>query len=57
MGAQEASAMEGGVGCGGGDGMWRVMRAGRMTQCDRKYTKRDGFETHLKFTIVVSCSM
>ena len=30
MGAREASATEGGVGCGGGDGMRRVMRAGRM---------------------------
>ena len=30
MGAREASATEGGVGCGGGDGMRRAMRAGRM---------------------------
>ena len=32
MGAREASAMEGGVRCGGGDGMRRVMRAGRMAR-------------------------
>ena len=32
MGAWEASTTEGGVGCGGGDGMWRAMRAGRMAQ-------------------------
>ena len=30
MGAREASATEGGVGCGGGDGMRRAMWAGRM---------------------------
>ena len=28
VGAREASATEGGVGCGGGDGMRRAMRAG-----------------------------
>ena len=32
MGAREASATEGGVWCGGGDGMRRVMRAGRMAR-------------------------
>ena len=32
MGAREASATEGGVGCGGGDRMRRAMRAGRMAQ-------------------------
>ena len=32
MGAREASATEGGVGCGGGDGMRRAMRAGRMAR-------------------------
>ena len=32
MGAREASATEGGVGCGGGDGMRRVMRAERMAR-------------------------
>ena len=32
MGAREASAMEGGVGYGGGDGMRRAMRAGRMAR-------------------------
>ena len=30
MGAREASATEGGVWCGGGDGMRRAMRAERM---------------------------
>ena len=30
MGTREASATEGGVGCGGGDRMQRAMRAGRM---------------------------
>ena len=32
VGAREASATEGGVGCGGGDGMRRAMRAGRMAR-------------------------
>ena len=32
MGAREASTTEGGVGCGGGDGMRRAMRAGRMAR-------------------------
>ena len=32
MGAREASATEGGVGCGGGAGMRRAMRAGRMAR-------------------------
>ena len=32
MGAREASATEGGVGCGGGDGKQRAMRAGRMAR-------------------------
>ena len=32
MGAREASATEGGVGCGGGDGMRHAMRAGRMAR-------------------------
>ena len=32
MGAREASATEGGVGCGGGDGMRRAMWSGRMAR-------------------------
>ena len=32
MGAREASATEGGVGCGGGDGMRRAMRVRRMAR-------------------------
>ena len=32
MGAREASVTEGGVECGGGDGMWHAMRAGRMAR-------------------------
>ena len=32
MGAREASVTEGGVGCGGGDGIRRAMRAGRMAR-------------------------
>ena len=32
MGAREASATKGGVGCGGGDRMRRAMRAGRMAR-------------------------
>ena len=32
MGVREASATEGGVGCGDGDEMRRVMRAGRMAR-------------------------
>ena len=32
MGAREASATEGGVGCGDGDGMRRAMWAGRMAR-------------------------
>ena len=32
MGAREASATEGGVGCGGGYGLRRAMRAGRMAR-------------------------
>ena len=32
MGAREASATEGGVWCGGGDGMRRAMRVGRMAR-------------------------
>ena len=32
MGAREASATEGGVRCGGGDGKRRAMRAGRMAR-------------------------
>ena len=32
MGAREASATEGGVWCGGGDGMRRAMRAERMAR-------------------------
>ena len=35
MGAREASATEGGVGCGGGDGMRRAMRAERMARPGR----------------------
>ena len=32
VGAREASTTEGGVGCGGGAGMRRAMRAGRMAR-------------------------
>ena len=34
MGAREASATEGGVWCGDGDGMRRAMRVGRMAGVD-----------------------
>ena len=40
MGAREASATEGGVGCGGGDGMRRAMRAGRMARPGRGRRRR-----------------
>ena len=40
MGAREASAMEGGVGCGDGDGMRRAMRAGRMARPGRGRRRR-----------------
>ena len=40
MGAREASATEGGVWCGDGDGMRRVMRAGRMARPGRGRRRR-----------------
>ena len=42
MDAREASATKGGVGCGGGDGMRRAMRAGRMARPggDRRRQRR-----------------
>ena len=42
MGAREASATEGGVGCGGGDGMRRAMRAGRTARLGGGRRRRHG---------------
>ena len=40
MGAREALATEGGVWCGGGDGMRRAMRVGRMARPGRGRRRR-----------------
>ena len=64
MGTREASAMEGGVGCGGGDGMRRAMRARRMAQPGggRRRRRRgrdefDGWATEARSKMAVAAAM
>jgi len=35
----------------------RSIHQGSITQCDRRCIERDGYETHVKSTVVVTCSM